>query len=55
LVTANGDVLAFTAVTGALDKWQMGHGVARIFDAELREYGFASVPSWQNPDAAQQP
>jgi hypothetical protein len=33
----------------------MGHGVARIFNAELRYYGFASVPSGQNADAAQQP
>jgi hypothetical protein len=33
----------------------MGHGVARIFDAELRYCRFASVPSGQNADAAQQP
>ena len=45
LLTANGDVLAFTVVAGALGKWQMGHGIARIIDTELREYRFASVPS----------
>jgi len=54
LVTADGNVFAFTEISGALGKRQMGHGVARILDGELRECRFASIPSWQNADAAQQ-
>jgi hypothetical protein len=42
-------------VAVAFGKWQMGHGIARIIDTELREYRFASVPSGQNADAVQQP
>jgi len=53
LIAANGNVLAFTVVAGALGKWQMGHCVARIIDAELCYCRFASVPPGQNADGAQ--
>jgi hypothetical protein len=54
LLAADRHVLAFAAVTRALRKWQVRHGIAGIFHTELSYYGFARLRSGQNANAAQQ-